>query len=400
MSQPSSASNAHLREEIALEKEVLHRTRGISDAPAAVERAVSDRAVVRNVKERHRQARFPRLLAVRCDDRNAQKRRTFGNRHGTILEDRLGGEKLFPGVVPAPRHLPRAAADSLVAEVGRDLQPSRLARLLDLDVVARVAPLFGRVHRAVFWIKSANRRILAPRNAGVEPVQAAVHPSHAVSGAIARDIPNRHVLHRAVRRVPLDVETHRPLGVVSRVLVVVLVVVALQRAVHEVRVIDVREVHDDRMAAGERVLLQHRAVQVERQGIGQRDFSECADTISPRKQDNLAEARRRLVVQQFLKSFRRRDRRLLHGVRVVASVIDDLRHPPRPNDRLAVARGDVDGIARGALPCLGRVLRRIFSKRLLRQSEDLVSLRLLWRLGEVDENLPPEIAVVSDAIGG
>ena len=179
-----------------------------------------------------------------------------------------------------------------------------------------------------------------------------------------------------------------------------LIVVTLQRAVYEVRVIYVLKGHDDRMAASERVLLQRSTVQVKRHGVRQHDFPKCADTIGPRKQDNLAEARRRLVVQQFLKTFRRRNRRLLHGVRVVASVIDDLRHPPRPNDRLAVARGNIYRVTRRAFPRGRWILRRIFFKRLLRQSEYLVPLRLLWRLGEVDENLPPEIAVVSDAIGG
>ena len=44
-----------MREEVALEKKVLHRARRVPDAPAAVERAVFHIAVVRNVEKRRRQ---------------------------------------------------------------------------------------------------------------------------------------------------------------------------------------------------------------------------------------------------------------------------------------------------------------------------------------------------------
>ena len=310
---------AAVREEVVLEEHVLHRARGVADAAAAVERAVFDGAVLGDEEACQREIVLPGGLRRHVDLREAEEHRVFRPRHDAILPQRLAAEEVLVLVVPARRELPLARADALVAEVGRDLQPVGLGR--ELDEIRRESPFLRRIDSPVLYVQSA--RQVASR-AFQEGHLLVVELAHAVPAAIARDVLDRHVLDGAVERLAADAETRRPLGIRRRILVVVLVVVALKRAVHEMGVVDVRERDHERPSSRKGVLLQCRAVEVERHAVGDLDLAERADAIGSGKEHDFAESRRRLVVKKLLEAFGRRDRRLLDGVRVVALVVDDL----------------------------------------------------------------------------
>ena len=388
---------AAVREEVVLEEEALHRARGVADAAAAVEDAAADRAADRDVEERRHDPRVVRLLGLVGRERDAQERGALRDRHGAVLVDRLGAQEVLLRVVPAARELPRLAADALVAEVGGDLQPADGERgVLEFPETARAAALLGFVQGAVHRAQPA---LLPAAEAVVEPVELVVlAAAHPVAGAIAGDVLHGHVLDGAEDRVAVDVEAHRPLRVVRRMLVVVLVVVALDRAVHEVRVADVLDRHDDRMAPRERVLLERRAVEIERHAARQLHLAERAHAVGPGREHDLAEARGGLVVEKLLETLGRRDRGLLDRVRVVALVEDDARLLERADDRLAVLRRDEDGVARRALARRRRVRLDITVERLEQETRRLVALRPLGRVGDLDEDPAPEVAVVADAV--
>ena len=95
----------------------------------------------------------------------------------------------------------------------------------------------------------------------------AVHPQ-AVAGAVTGDVANDDVADRAVAAVADHADAEHAFGRILRVLVVMLVEVTVQDSVDEVRVVDVPEPDEMSLVPREAVLLQRRAVQVEREAVG------------------------------------------------------------------------------------------------------------------------------------
>ena len=107
--------------------------------------------------------------------------------------------------------------------------------------------------------------------------------------------------------------------------VVVLPVVALERAVDEVRVRRAQDPDEARPVAREAVLLQDRPAEVECEAARDRERLRVGDPIGPGQEHDLAEARRGLFVEELLKAFGGPDGVRLDGGLVVARVVDDLR---------------------------------------------------------------------------
>ena len=215
----------------------------------------------------------------------------------------------------------------------------------------------------------------------------------AVGDPIAGDVADREVFEAAVAAVAHQLDAENPFRLVGRVGVVVLVVVALDRAVDEVRVGPVADLDDDAAATGELVHLERGAVEVEREAVGQREAPRGAQAVEPRQEHDPAHAARRGVVEKPLEPLGRPHGVGLDPCPVVGRAIDHARAAAGALCDLAVLRRGQDQVA------VGRDGRRPL--RLVETPGDVVRQRRVLEILEVadlDGDQRAAGAVVADAV--
>lgn len=164
-------------------------------------------------------------------------------------------------------------------------------------------------------------------------------------GTVADDVPDGQVFERGVAAVPFHPDARDPLGGVRRTGVVVLVVVALDDAVHEMRVVGALE--DDHQAGSPReaVQLQRGAVEVDREVGRDGDRVRVGHAEDGALgQHEAGDATGGRFVDEFLEPGGVRKRLGGDGGLVVVLAVDDRRTLPAVDDGLAFELGTEDDV--------------------------------------------------------
>ena len=184
--------------------------------------------------------------------------------------------------------MPGTREAALIAEVLRDLQamPALFEDFCEILEIRRETMLVRSIERSRFGVETARSELRQRLEEEREPPLGVA--ADAVLPAVARYVDDLHALYGGIPGIAAELEPRGPLGVVGRPCVVVLPVVALESAAHEMRVDYARKAHYGGLRARESVLLQRRRPKVERHVARDKHGIGPGDPVGARQHHELA----------------------------------------------------------------------------------------------------------------